>query len=545
MSRPSAKSGHIALNQVTESLLAKRAQGNEATEYVERLKRIQFPLPTSTPLLLGNMAPHTSVVGSTGAGKTNIMKLMMSYVLPCQNKFGGLRFRAAVYDPKRELYPYLCEIGIPESQIIVTHPFDARSAAWDLAEDFQEPAQIEELAEMLVPKNDSEGGGPNQFFENSARIIVQDVIEGLIANRSTDWDLRDLVLALSKVEHLEALLHETENGRDSWDLFLSSLTDGRDNRTAMSILATIRSFVRPFHSLAALWYHAETKFSLKQWVNGAGLLLLGADPERERTLQRVNQLLVKRASQVLLARNEENPVDWTWWFIDEMREAGRLNGVRQMLNEGRSKGVRVVLGFQDIEGLYSLYDKNEAEEMIGLCANRVFLHIDNPGTREWASDFLGEAEEEISEVSKTVGRESSETTSFKVDMRRNTLPIEFHALPLASPRTGISGWYAYPGHRNKFRIDANDISPILFPNTMTIKPATFVGRNVESQRLPKWDKDDLFGLPIEPDEPEKNDVDETSKKEPEKKRGSRPGGKLRVPPHFRGKNQSDVVEDFE
>ena len=111
----------------------------------------------------------------------------------------GLRFRGVVYDPKRELYPYLCEIGIPESQIIVTHPFDARSSAWDLAADFSEPAQIEELAEMIVPEQESSNGTANQFFENSARIIVQDVIEGLIANRGKNWDLRDVVQSLSLI----------------------------------------------------------------------------------------------------------------------------------------------------------------------------------------------------------------------------------------------------------------------------------------------------------------------------------------------------------
>ena len=535
MSRPDRKSNHIALKQVTESLLAKQAEGAEAGEFLQRLHSVEFPLPSQSMMTLGNMAPHTAVVGSTGAGKTNILKLMMSYVFPCQNKYGGLRFRGVVYDPKRELYPYLCEIGIPESQIIVTHPFDARSSAWDLAADFSEPAQIEELAEMIVPEQESSNGTANQFFENSARIIVQDVIEGLIANRGKNWDLRDVVQSLSNIEYLKALLHETDNGRDSWDMFLAPADDGRDSRTALNILATIRSFIRPFHSLAALWYRAETKFSIKRWANGAGLLLLGADPERERTVQRVNQLLVRRASQVLLARSDENPVDWTWWFVDELREAARLNGLRQMLNEGRSKGVRVVLGFQDIEGLYALYDKHEAEEMIGLCANRVFLHLDNPGTREWASDFLGESEEEIPEVSKTVGRDSSETTAYKVDMRKNALPIEFHSLPLASPRDGIRGWYAYPGHRNKFWIDPNDIAPILFPNTLSVKPPTFIARDADSQRLPKWNDSDLFGLDLE-SAPEKDDGDETG-------RTKKPKGKLKVPPHFRSK--TDIVDDFE
>ena len=124
-------------------------------------------------------------------------------------------------------------------------------------------------------------------------------------------------------------------------------------------------------------------------------------------------------------------------------------------------------------------------------------------------------------------------------MRKNALPIEFHSLPLASPRDGIRGWYAYPGHRNKFWIDPNDIAPILFPNTLGVKPPTFIARDADSQRLPKWNDSDLFGLDLEtaPD-PEKDESDETVRTKKSKGKG-----KLKVPPHFR--SQADVVDDFE
>ena len=498
MPRPADKPNHIALSQTTQSLIVRQTSNTqEAARLRFDLERTRFPMPGSESLNVKSMAPHTAVVGATGAGKTNMQKAMLNAVLPCANEFGGLRYRAVVYDPKRELYPYLCDTGIPESQIIVTHPFDARSSAWDLAADFNEPAQIEELALMIVPENSEKHGKDSSFFENTARIIVQDVIEGLIKNRKQNWDLRDVVIVLSNLDYLKAILNLTHNGRESWELFFRSLDTGRDTRLAMDIIATLRSYVRPFNSLAALWHQADTKFSISQWSTGSGLLLLGADPKRKRTMERVNRLLVHRISQTLLSRKTENPVDLTWFFMDEVREAGRLDGLRQLLNEGRSKGVRVVLGFQDIEGLYSLYDKNEAEEMVGLCANRIILHLDNPGTRTWASEFIGESEEEIPEVSKTVGKEESTTTTYKIAMRVNALPIQFHDLPLASPADGVHGWFAFPGHRNKFWIDPADMQRVLAPGNCSILPETKIERSPNSQRLFPWKDEDLFGIEID------------------------------------------------
>ena len=341
------------------------------------------------------------------------------------------------------------------------------------------------------------GGKASSFFENTARIIVQDVIEGLIVNRGKNWELRDVILTLSNIDYLKPMMWLTENGRESWELFLGSLEDGRDTRLAMDILATLRSFLRPFKSLAALWSTADTKFSLADWSKGSGLLLLGADPQRKRTMERVNKLLVQRISQVLLARDDENPVDLTWFFMDEVREAGKLEGLRQLLNEGRSKGVRIVLGFQDIQGLYSLYEKHEAEEMIGLCANRIFLHLDNPGTRTWASDFIGEAEEEIPQLSETEGRERSKTITHKIEKRRNVLPLGFHELRLASPDFGIEGWYAYPRHRNKFHLSPEHVDQVLHPGHCDKLPPTMINRSPESQVLKPWTEEDLFGIEIE------------------------------------------------
>lgn len=499
MFRPSQKAPHTALNLVTSSLLAKSGEVS-AGEILNR----PFPFPGAEYLTIGSMSPHTAVIGSTGAGKTIILKHLMASILPAPVQEGTLSFRAVIYDPKRELIPFLNGLGISDQQIIVTHPFDARSAAWNLAKDFVEPAQIEELAEILVPKSTAKHvDSSNEFFADTSRIIFQDVIYGLIEVQPNDWDLRDVVETVSRIGRLKAILKKTSNGTDSWNTYLRPLERDRQDRTALSILASLMTYARPFRSLAALWQHAERQFSLEEWHLSSGVLLLGADPSRNRTMQRVNQLLMKRVSQLALSRNDERPVDLTWFFLDEVREAGKLDGLRRLMTEGRSKGVRVVLGFQDIEGLYSLYDEHEAEEMVGLCANRIVLHLDTPKTRKWASEFFGEEEAVLPTkgASDTTGHmpTSSDSTQWGIGLRANMLPIEFHKLKLGNPVDGIELFFAIPGRRNRHHFAATLAQQAVAHEDRSESEA-FINRPISHQKLKRWTAKELASIGLRKNE---------------------------------------------
>ncbi|MEM7314280.1 MAG: type IV secretion system DNA-binding domain-containing protein [Planctomycetota bacterium] len=488
------KTEHPALGQFNSSLMWRDAieQGEGTFDY---LNSTIFPMP-GAPCSVAAMAPHTAVVGSTGSGKTILLKHLMRSVLSADISEGGLRFRAVVYDPKRELFPFLRMMGIPASQIVVTHPFDARSACWDLAADFREPAQIEELAELIVPKSENPGESESAlFFETSSRIIVQDVIESLHETQPGSWDLRAVIETLMNQDSLKECLQRTANGRDTWNAYFRPRELDPSDRTSNSLVATLHAYARPFQALASLWYNTDHKFSLDRWHVGSGVLLLGADPRRERTMQRINRLLIRRISQLVLGRDEERPIDLTWFFFDEIREAGKLRGLRQLMTEGRSKGARVVMGFQDIEGLYSLYGDHEAEEMVGLCGNRMILHVDNPKTRKWASDFMGEAEvpDESFSEGETAGRDRSVSTGRQVSLtlRANVLPVEFHSMPLGNPFTGVPIWFSVPGRRNFAQLSPQEAQEAVFLDQQIDERAIVPRPEDEQKRIENQSFNDL------------------------------------------------------
>ncbi|MFX8836738.1 type IV secretion system DNA-binding domain-containing protein, partial [Acinetobacter baumannii] len=80
---------------------------------------------------------------------------------------------------------------------------------------------------------------------------------------------------------------------------------------------------------------------------------------------------------MILAREEQpttakdSGMQQAWFFLDEVREAGELDGLSRLMTKGRSKGACVVLGFQDIDGMRDVYGDQVANEICAQCNNIV------------------------------------------------------------------------------------------------------------------------------------------------------------------------------
>lgn len=81
----------------------------------------------------------------------------------------------------------------------------------------------------------------------------------------------------------------------------------------------------------------------------------------------------------------------TWMVLDELRELGKVPGLADFINKGRSRGVCTVLGFQDYLGLKEAFGENIAHEITATCAHRMFLRLGGESA-EWASRSIGKAE---------------------------------------------------------------------------------------------------------------------------------------------------------
>lgn len=378
---------------------------------------------------------HYVVFGTTGSGKTLSIRMLMESVL--RSKHVTPRFRAIVYDYKRELYPYLIGMGIPDDQCLLLQPFDTRSVAWDIAADASEPASAYELATILAPVHEK---GDHPYFSSAAQDILRGVIGTLNEIALRQWTLNDILEITATPKSIEAFITKSEEGRRLSEVYF----DTKAPTTASNIVSTIRTKLAPFETIARAWTHARFRISLKDWMQSRTVLVFGADKTVKTALDAINRAMFKRASQLITSRTDENPPDETWIFLDEARQLGRLDGLSDLLNEGRSKGAHVVLGFQDLEGLYAVYGEHIAREMVGNCGSIAVLKLNNPTTEKWASQYFGEFREMKRSQTFSSGSggghfHSSSSETFQEQKTEVLLPQEFHNFPPTNRTNGLTG----------------------------------------------------------------------------------------------------------
>ena len=480
----------------------------------------QHLIPKEPSLLWGGIqlparcgTEHFCVIGESGSGKTKTIQLLLKSVLPTIAK--GSNRRAIIYDAKRDLFSVLSSFKL--SCLVQTfHPFDKRGVAWDIATDVTDPMIAIEIATILIPEK---AGEKEPCFPQAARALLSGVLESLLRHAPGKWTLRDAVLALRYPARARTLLASSTDTR-----YLIEKYAGH-TRTANDIASTLENSMRRLSFVAAAWELATKKVSLADWLkNGESVLLLGSSPKMESTFRELNRAILHRAAQLIREQGEADregkgrPPRQTWIVVDELREAGRLDGFHSLLVEGRSKGACVVLGFQDIPGLYSVYGRELAAEMIGLCSNKAFLRSSDNDTQEFASKSFGSQEIDLPRISvsqgstQTYGRErsTSESQTTQYSYQRETkpllLPSQFRSdLPRPTPNTGLSGYYqtALVGQPYFANISGGFIHQTLGQvdyDSLPKKHADLLPRNDPEGKLlslREWDDADLARLNLE------------------------------------------------
>lgn len=474
---------------------------------------------------IGSANRHTAITGATGSGKTVTFRLMAQEPLAAIGTAHGgvLRdHRAFWYDSKIDAVSVLCGMGL-SCEVYTLNPLDRRGVAWDMAADIDSPASALELAAILVPP---EQNASQPFFRDALCALLYGVILALIVTRPGRWTLRDVLLCFRAEADLLRVLKSTPH-----TAYLASLIF--EGQTTRSILATAVTKLLPYEVVAAAWSRAAGSVSLRQFLAGHFVLVL-ASPEESRTaVDAINRAVFKRLTQLVVAQPASD-ARRTWFFLDEVREAGKLDGLSSLLLKGRAPGACVVLGFQDINGLKEVYGDNVAEEIVGQCGYKAVLRLESPSTAEWASRLYGTRQGIISLDSVGLNEGGGQTLSTGESFQQSEVVPYGEFLKIPPVRDGrLAGYYLTPdvafpsvidfrqgavlemppGRQGAAAMNAACATPRAVPEAAArlrrAQPAVpdVVARPVADQFLAPWTPDERRGLGLGDEGDDRGDGD--------------------------------------
>ena len=333
------------------------------------------------PISLSESGPHILVVGTAGAGKTTVIRRIMSSLLPLTRRQAeeiisrapkveqrlpnsadewsrSRTHQAVVYNAKGEYLNYLKAFGFDQDiDLFSFDPTDPNGYAWDVAADIDDRTSIEQFAEQLIPQNSSaKRDDALEMWLSTARGAVVAAIVSLrnaahAAGRQPDWNLRDLVQTFSTDERFLNVLQWHDTPQEMLSRYFKLAGPQQS-----SILVTLREAVGKFSTVANRWHDLQQRgrvVSLKHWARHCthSVLLLPNTKANVQAYAPLNAALLKALTNIVLQHEysfyrDKNgkPQCYRRQFVfDEVGHAGKLHDIDRLMGEGRSFGVNCVL----------------------------------------------------------------------------------------------------------------------------------------------------------------------------------------------------------
>lgn len=435
---------------------------------------------------------HFLAVGTTGAGKSLVQRLLMQDVLTGIQP--GTDARALILDAKNDMPGFLKLVGTT-CPVYTLNPFDARNdfpkaVAWDVAADVTSPARALNLASAFIP---AEGSGNNRYFTDAARQLVTGVIESFIRHTPGTWTFSDLVFGTLCIERVKEILSRDADGEAVLRSFLG------DERTGYQVFTTVASRMAYFKPVAAMWQRTAGRLSLRDWVADESVLLLGVNATAKLALDAINEVLFRIVVEEIDSQ-PDSATRRTWIWIDEARLSGPLlkgEMLPYLAVKGRSRGACLVLAFQDVEGFREAAGLRVAHEIIAQCSHKALLRLESEESAAWASRLLGQYETLQVMHSDPALFQHGGTRSEHVARKDAVLPSEFYLIPPISPRNGLTGYFVSPNHgAMRATFSGKDVARVVVPDEMAGE-ASIVTRGDDEQGLQPWTNADRERLKLE------------------------------------------------
>jgi type IV conjugative transfer system coupling protein TraD len=358
------------------------------------LNKAKYHIPYSIagiPFPYAYEQTHTMIVGTTGTGKTVIIKNIISQI----RKRGQ---SAVIFD----LTGTFIESFYDEKRDYILNPFDRRCPNWSFFNDCENEPEIKAAALALIP-DVNEGTDP--FWQMAARSLFTEMCIKLISEgRATNQALIDELMKADLKS-----IHEALTGT-----IADPLTSPEAARMAESIRAVFNANA---DVLQCLPDDGEI-FSIRNWINDDekdGSILFVSTTYTQMAMTRALITLWMNTALYSQMDRANDPYLNTWFLIDELGALHKLPGLDAGFQTIRNQGGAIVVGVHSFAKMKETYGEHATNNIINLTRNKVLLAVTDPETAETCSKLIGNREvrevDEAYSISNNTNRDTSTLTA--------------------------------------------------------------------------------------------------------------------------------------
>lgn len=322
------------------------------------------------PISYDRETSHIAAIGGSGAGKTTMIEPIVAEAQERGDKL-------LIYDNKGE--------WTAKFHGIILAPWDKRGWAWDIGSDLDNIADARNFANCLI-KDSSD-----PMWANAARAILTAILTFLIEERQS-WDLQDVLIEAARgYQHIRGLVRK-------YCPESALLVESEEiTKTTQGFLVNLAAYLSTVADLAAAWGGKKQEgkaISFKKWLLGdvrdhRTIIIQGNRrylPLQQAYIQAIMEIVGGTISSPTMAESRTRKI---WLVMDEVAQIGKIETLTTTLAVGRSKGVRMILGAQDLSQIREIYGDNVAEAWATNISTWILGKTSAVETADYFSNFIG------------------------------------------------------------------------------------------------------------------------------------------------------------
>ena len=376
----------------------------------------------NVPMSIDRETKGIFCVGAPGGGKTVVLKSLIAQAVIRGD-------RVVIFDAKGDFREMLLSM---RKKFYFFAPWHKRTNAIDFAADLKTADDAREFAARIIQK-------PTSGDVNWA-LGAQQLLTGLIVSLQSEgnaWTVAELAANLNlPLAEMRATLcaHYLEGAR----------VIEADGKATDSYLSMLRTCSAPLLFIARAFQNVrrDRTISLTAWARSERparrVIIIGGSKRYATLMQACAQFAIGTIANEIsdLPDSRDRKV---WFFLDELPQLGRVDDLMMLVEFCRSKGVRVVIGTQDLAQIESLYSRERATALQTMMSTKIICNVSGGSTADALSKSLGTRTVERPNVSvnfNAQGRSSS------ISWQRESLPLVPASVLTAELGKDATGIYA-------------------------------------------------------------------------------------------------------